>query len=122
MQLCDGARTAVPLEDDVLNDSLLVDRTFMIRSDNAVQFSKTIALLGAAGKISSLTNRRQASFPTFSKSFPQTSGKSSSQQTSRPTLPQAARRRWLLVSAYPRVLFRSLVLWTSGRIIVRELF
>ncbi len=31
----------------------------MIRSDNAVQFSKTIALLGAAGKISTTRDRRQ---------------------------------------------------------------
>jgi hypothetical protein len=48
----DGVEVAASLEDDVLEDSLLADRTISVRSDNAVQFSKTIALLGAAGKVS----------------------------------------------------------------------
>ncbi len=43
-----------------MQDSLLADQTsFEIRSDNAVQFSKTTALLGAAGKISTTRDRRQ---------------------------------------------------------------
>ncbi len=54
-----GPRTVIPLEDDDLDDSLLADRTVSVRSDNAVQFSKTIALLGAAGKVSIAYYRRQ---------------------------------------------------------------
>jgi len=64
-----GLRIAVPLENDVLSDSLLADRTMMIRSDNAVQFSKTIALLGAAGKVSIARYRRQPVRPTYFQHF-----------------------------------------------------
>jgi hypothetical protein len=43
-----------------LHDSLLADQiSEETRSDNAVQFSKTTALLGAAGKISTTWDRRQ---------------------------------------------------------------
>jgi hypothetical protein len=55
-----GAKTAAPLESDVFADSLLADQTSVeVRSDNAVQFSKTTALLGAAGKNSTATRHRQ---------------------------------------------------------------
>ena len=54
-----GSKIVISLEDDVFEDSLLADRTVKARSDNAVQFSKTTALLGAAGKVSIVINRRQ---------------------------------------------------------------
>ncbi len=119
MQLRDGAEDRRPRGATTSNDSLLADRTVIVRSDNAVQFSKTIALLGAAGKVSSPSRWRQPTCPAFSTV-------SCLDALKRPHNERAALlnhrrlgRRRLLDLAYPRVLIRSLVLSMSSRIIVK---
>jgi hypothetical protein len=97
-----------------LHDSLLADQTsFEIRSDNAVQFSKTTALLGAAGKISTTRDRRQPPNRPF-----QTSLSSPSREPENPALHKKTAaslgtggfENGGYSTAYPRVLTRSLVL------------
>jgi hypothetical protein len=94
----------------------------MIRSDNAVQFSKTTALLGAAGKTTIRLLLRQAPSPNFSNSVMllRQANLSPHNKRAAQSLTQAARRRVLSYFAYPRILILSVVLSMSVRFIVRK--
>ena len=126
LPIADGGENRRPTRKTTsLHDSLLADRTSSkVRSDNAVQFSKTTALLGAAGKISitsgPASTAESAPWEYFSSLFPGPENPVLPQKNKPPRFARAAPRTAAMLFAYPRALTRSLVLSRRSCFIVEE--